>query len=135
MEALGGNLANGLTTEVWWHRNHPYKSSLTGETAKQLCDAWTKETKKQWIPPIGLTYGGYELAFDVIKRAETLNKDKIREALRTYLKLLHDLPVGQRPANCLDSFLRAQFSACGCPRHADCLVCIIAHPVAKVKGV
>jgi branched-chain amino acid transport system substrate-binding protein len=81
MEALGGNLANGLTTEVWWHRNHPYKSSLTGETAKQLCDAWTKETKKQWIPPIGLTYGGYEMAFDVIKRAETLNKDKIREAL------------------------------------------------------
>jgi branched-chain amino acid transport system substrate-binding protein len=81
MEALGGNLANGLTTEVWWHRNHPYKSSLTGETARQLCDAWTKETKKEWIPPIGLTYGGYEMAFDVIKRAETLNKEKILEAL------------------------------------------------------
>ncbi len=81
MEALGGNLANGLTTEVWWHRNHPYKSSLTGETAAQLCDAWTKETKKEWIPPIGLTYGGYEMAFDVIKRAQSLDKQKILETL------------------------------------------------------
>jgi branched-chain amino acid transport system substrate-binding protein len=81
MEALGGNLANGLTTEIWWSRHHPYKSSLTGETGNQLCDAWTKETKKQWIPPIGLTYAGYEMAFDVIKRAETLDKGKIRDAI------------------------------------------------------
>ena len=89
MEALGGNLANGLTTEIWWSRNHPYKSSLTGETGNQLCDAWTKETKKQWIPPIGLTYGGYEMAFDVMKRAETLDKAKIRDAVeKTDLKTI-----------------------------------------------
>jgi branched-chain amino acid transport system substrate-binding protein len=81
MEALGGNLANGLTTEIWWSRYHPYKSSLTGETPMQLCDAWTKETGKQWNKPVGLTYGGYEIAFDVIKRAETLDKEKIRDAI------------------------------------------------------
>jgi branched-chain amino acid transport system substrate-binding protein len=81
IEALGGTIGNGLTTEIWWSRHHPYKSSLTGETGNQLCDAWTKETKKQWIPPIGLTYGGYEMAFDVIKRAETLDKAKLRDAI------------------------------------------------------
>ncbi len=77
-------------------------------------------------------------SFEIIFTDELLLEklfDKIREALSTYLKLLHDLPVGQRPADSLDSFLRSQFSACGCLRHADCLVCIIAHPVAKVKGV
>ena len=39
--ALGGELPNGLTTEVWWSPHHPFKSSLTGESAKDLCDAWT----------------------------------------------------------------------------------------------
>ena len=81
MVALGGDLANGLTTEVWWSRYHPYKSSLTGETPMELCNAWTKETGKQWNKPVGLTYGGYEMAFDAIKRAQTLDKEKIREAM------------------------------------------------------
>ena len=81
MVALGGNLANGLTTEIWWSRYHPYKSSLTGETPMELCNAWTKETGKQWNKPVGLTYGGYEMAFDAIKRAQTLNKEKIRDAI------------------------------------------------------
>ncbi len=81
--ALGGDLGNGLTTEIWWSRYHPYKSSLTGETPMQLCNAWTKETGKQWNKPVGLTYGGYEMAFDVMKRAQTLDKEKIRDAIAT----------------------------------------------------
>jgi branched-chain amino acid transport system substrate-binding protein len=81
MVALGGNLANGLTTEIWWSRYHPYKSSITGETPMELCNAWTKETGKQWNKPVGLTYGGYEMAFDAIKRAQTLDKEKIRDAI------------------------------------------------------
>jgi branched-chain amino acid transport system substrate-binding protein len=81
MVALGGNLANGLTTEIWWSRYHPYKSSITGETPMELCNAWTKETGKQWNKPVGLTYGGYEMAYDVMKRAQTLDKEKIRDAI------------------------------------------------------
>jgi len=48
VNAIGGKLPNGITTEVWWSPNHPFKSSLTGETAKDMCDAWYKETGKQW---------------------------------------------------------------------------------------
>ena len=81
MVALGGNLANGLTTEIWWSRYHPYKSSITGETPMELCNAWTKETGKQWNKPVGLTYGGYEMAYDVMKRAQTLDKATIRDAI------------------------------------------------------
>ena len=47
----------------------------------QLCDAWMKEKNKQWVPPIGLTQGGYEIAFDVIKRAQTLDKEKLRQTI------------------------------------------------------
>jgi branched-chain amino acid transport system substrate-binding protein len=81
VDALGGNLPMGLTSEVWWSPNHPFKSSLTGESAKQLCDAWTKETQKQWTQPIGFKYAGYEIAYDALTRAQTLDKDKLRMAI------------------------------------------------------
>jgi len=79
--ALGGNLPAGITTEIWWSPEHPFKSSLTGESAKDLCAAWTQETKKQWTQPIGFKYAAYEIAADVIKRVQTLDKNKLREAL------------------------------------------------------
>ncbi len=81
VNAIGGNLPNGLTTEIWWSPHHPFKSSLTGETAKDLCDAWTKETKKAWTQPIGFKYAGFEIAADALKRAQTLDKEKIRAAI------------------------------------------------------
>ena len=83
LEAIGPNIADGLTTEVWWSRYHPYKSSLTGESAAALCDAWEKETKKQWSPPIGFKYGGYEIVFDVLKRARSLDRNALRNAIAT----------------------------------------------------
>ena len=79
--ALGGNLPNGITTEVWWTPDHPYKSSLTGESAKDLCDAWTKDTNKQWTQPIGFKYAGFEIAADAIKRAQTLDKKTLRDTI------------------------------------------------------
>jgi branched-chain amino acid transport system substrate-binding protein len=81
VNAQGGDLPSGITTEVWWSPNHPFKSSLTGETAKDLCDAWTKETNKPWTQPIGFKYAGFEIAANVLKRAQTLDKEKVRDAL------------------------------------------------------
>jgi branched-chain amino acid transport system substrate-binding protein len=81
VNAQGGELPNGITTEVWWSPYHPFKSSLTGETPQALCDAWTTETKKPWTAPIGFKYAGFEIAADAIKRAQTLDKEKLREAL------------------------------------------------------
>jgi len=81
LEALGKDIGHGLTTEVWWSRYHPYKSSLTGESPRMLCDAWEEETKRQWSPPIGFKHGGYEIAFDVLKRAQTLEKNALRDTI------------------------------------------------------
>lgn len=81
VNAQGGDLPKGITTEVWWSPNHPFKSSLTGESAKDLCDAWTKENNKPWTQPIGFKYAGFEIAADAIKRAQTLDKEKLREAI------------------------------------------------------
>lgn len=81
VQALGGNLANGLTTCVWWSPGHPFKSSLAGYSSKDLCDAWTEKTGRQWTQPLGFKYAVYEVAADVLKRAGTLDKEKIREAI------------------------------------------------------
>jgi branched-chain amino acid transport system substrate-binding protein len=68
IEALGDNGQN-LSTEVWWSPSHPFKSSLTGQSAKELAEAYTAATKKQWTQPIGFVHALFEVAADVIKRS------------------------------------------------------------------
>jgi branched-chain amino acid transport system substrate-binding protein len=79
--SLGENLAQGLAVEVWWSPFSPFKSSITGETAQQLADAWTKENNKQWMATLGYKYASIEIAVDALKRAGTLDKTKIRDAI------------------------------------------------------
>ena len=81
VQAIGGNLPSGLTTCVWWSPQHPFKSSIAGYSAKDLCDAWTEKTQRQWTQPIGFTYATFEVAADALKRAGTLDKEKLRQAI------------------------------------------------------
>ena len=81
LEALGPDIGHGLTCEVWWSKHHPYKSSLTGESPMNICDDWEKETGRQWAPPIGFKHAGYELVVDVLKRAGTLDREALRQAI------------------------------------------------------
>ncbi len=77
VEALGEGLAEGLSSEVWWSPSHPFKSSLTGETAADLAKAYPQ----QWAQPLGFVYALFELAGDVLGRARSADKAKVREAL------------------------------------------------------
>jgi branched-chain amino acid transport system substrate-binding protein len=80
VEAIGSDLGLGTSTEAVWHPAYPYKSSLTGETARQLANAYESATSKQWTAPLGGLYGGYEIVADVLKRAQTLDKETLRKA-------------------------------------------------------
>jgi branched-chain amino acid transport system substrate-binding protein len=89
VNALEGNLAAGLISELWWSPYHPFISSLSGETSKKLSEAWSKDTEKQWTMPLGFAYAGFEIALNALQRAQSLDKAKIREALdKTDLKTL-----------------------------------------------
>lgn len=72
VEALGP-LAEGLTVEVWWSPSHPFNSSLTGESAKQLADSYTKATGKQWTQPLGFVHALFEVAIDALVRAKDVS--------------------------------------------------------------
>ncbi len=71
IESLGDR-GNGLSSEVWWSPNHPFSSSLTGASAKDLADGFTAATGRPWTQPIGFKHALFEVVADVIKRAEDL---------------------------------------------------------------
>jgi branched-chain amino acid transport system substrate-binding protein len=67
-----GSRADGLSSEIWWSPSHPFKSGLTGQSAKELCDAYERSTNRSWTQPIGFQHALFEVAIDVLKRAKKL---------------------------------------------------------------
>jgi len=80
VEALG-DIGEGLITEVWWGDTHPFKSSLTGQTAAELCKMYTDETGEQFHAGLGFKHANIEVVIDVLKRAQTLNKEELLKAI------------------------------------------------------
>jgi branched-chain amino acid transport system substrate-binding protein len=68
-----GDRANGLSSEIWWTPNHPFKSSLTGQSAMELTNAYTGATQRPWTQPIGFKHALFEVIADVVKRAADLD--------------------------------------------------------------
>ena len=81
LEALG-DIGYGLTSECWWSPNHPFKSSLTGQTCQELADAYETATGKQWTQPM-LHYAVFEVVADALKRATNVDdKQTILDAIK-----------------------------------------------------
>ncbi len=80
VEALGGGIGLGTSTEVLWHPAYPFKSSLAGYSGQDLAQAYEAASGKQWTQPIGGFYLGYEIIADVLRRAQTLDKETLRRA-------------------------------------------------------
>jgi branched-chain amino acid transport system substrate-binding protein len=69
-----GSRADGLSSEIWWSPNHPFKSGLTGQSAQELCDAYEHSTGRTWTQPIGFQHALFEVAIDVLKRTKSLGE-------------------------------------------------------------
>ena len=80
IESLGPR-GNGLTSEVWWTPHHPFRSGLTGQSARDLTDAYTNATRRPWTQPIGFQHALFEVAIDVLKRAKTLEPKAILDSI------------------------------------------------------
>jgi branched-chain amino acid transport system substrate-binding protein len=79
-----GDIGENLGTEVWWSPSHPYTSSLTGQTAKQLADGYTTSTGKPWTQPIGFAHALFEVAAKAVTTAGgTGDRKALAAALKT----------------------------------------------------
>ena len=91
VEALG-DIGTGLGTEVWWSPAHPFTSSLTKQTCKQLSDDYTQTTKKQWTQPIGFAHALFEVAAKAFSSVSTIDDKKGLAAAISTMKI--DTVVG-----------------------------------------
>jgi branched-chain amino acid transport system substrate-binding protein len=80
VEALGKN-GHNLSSEVWWSPSHPFKSSLTGQRSKDLADGFTTATGRPWTQPIGFIHALFEVAADVMKRADPTDSAAVISAI------------------------------------------------------
>jgi branched-chain amino acid transport system substrate-binding protein len=76
-----GDRGDGMSSEVWWTPAYPFKSSLTGETGRQLADEWEKETGKQWTQPIGYGNALWEVGIAALKNSDPKDKNSLRDAI------------------------------------------------------
>lgn len=67
-----GDRGDGLSTEVWWSPHHPFSSSLTGTSAKQLADGYMATSGRPWTQPLGFKHALFEVVADVIRRSDDL---------------------------------------------------------------
>jgi branched-chain amino acid transport system substrate-binding protein len=68
-----GDRGDGLSSEVWWSPHHPFSSSLTGASARDLADGYTAASGRPWTQPIGFKHALFEVVADVIKRTADLD--------------------------------------------------------------
>ena len=67
IEVMGS--AAGVSTEVGWSPGHPFRSSLTGASARELAEDYQSRTGRQWTQPIGLVHALFEVAAAALKAA------------------------------------------------------------------
>ena len=77
-----GDAGHNLSSEVWWSPGHPFTSSLTGQSAAELAEAFTAETGRPWTQPIGFVHSLFEVAADVMGRvSDSDDVDEIAAAI------------------------------------------------------
>jgi branched-chain amino acid transport system substrate-binding protein len=78
-----GNRAINIVTEVWWSRYHPFSSSLTGQSSRELAEAYEKEAKQQASMALGFRHSLLEVPIAALKMTQQLDDPAaIRNAVR-----------------------------------------------------
>ncbi len=81
VEALG-EAGHNLSSEVWWSAQHPFASSLTGQSAADLAADFTARTGRPWTQPIGFIHSLFEVATNVMGRvSDAADSDGVAAAI------------------------------------------------------
>lgn len=83
VEALG-NIGRGLSTGLLWHKDYPYKSSLTGLTSQQIADMYEGETGRQWTQALGPGFALFDAGLAALKASpKPTDKAAVAQAMST----------------------------------------------------
>jgi branched-chain amino acid transport system substrate-binding protein len=96
-----GSLVNNIATDSWWGPYMPYHSSLNGQSAKSLADAFQSDTGGQWVQSIGSTYSLFEVAKEALGSvSDPHDKTELASALHTvnYTGMCGPINFGNGPA-------------------------------------
>jgi len=78
-----GNRAINFTIEVWWSKYHPYSSSLTGQSSRELAEAYEKDANQQASMGLGFRSSLLEVSIAALKMTQKLDDPgSIRNAVR-----------------------------------------------------
>ena len=81
VDALGDQ-GVGMSTEVWWSPQHPYPSTLTQQSSRQIADGYTAQTGNPWVQPMGYKHALAEVAVDILRRcADPFDPGAMAEAI------------------------------------------------------
>jgi branched-chain amino acid transport system substrate-binding protein len=82
IEALGPD-ANGMSTEVWWTPDYPFRSTITGQTCKELAASYEQATSRRWTQPIGVVHALLEAGIYALKTADDpTDPDSVAAAIK-----------------------------------------------------
>ena len=77
-----GSLVNNIATDAWWTPFAPYKSSLTGETAKQFALDYENKTGREWVQSMGSAYSLFEVVVAALNKvSDPHHKAEVAHAL------------------------------------------------------
>jgi branched-chain amino acid transport system substrate-binding protein len=77
-----GPAGHNLSSEVWWTAQHPFKSSMTGQSSAELAADFTAKTGRPWTQPIGFVHSLFEIATNVMgKVSDVTDGDAVAEAI------------------------------------------------------
>lgn len=78
-----GQRGDGLSVEVWWSPDHPYSSGFTGQSSRELAEAYEAATGNPWTMPLAFKHSLFEVAIDALKRTQDPSDPaSIRDAIR-----------------------------------------------------
>ncbi|WP_189167345.1 ABC transporter substrate-binding protein, partial [Sphaerisporangium melleum] len=81
-----GNLVENIATDSWWGPYMPNTSSLDGESARNLAEAYQSATGRQWLQTLGSVYSLFEIAHQAFTGVDT---PRDRQAVAARLRTLN----------------------------------------------
>ncbi len=79
-----GPLGYNISVAAYWHKNFPYKSTLTGVSGVQLADGYEKAVGKQWNQQLGASLSLLDAGFAALKgTSDPKDKAAVAKAIAT----------------------------------------------------